>query len=51
VTNPWFRVGLRVADVAAAARFYGGLGFQGDGSVPSEAGHPLLVILRRGSAW
>lgn len=45
-----FRVGLRVADVRAAARFYGGLGFEQAGEVPNPDGEPVLAILRRGSA-
>jgi uncharacterized glyoxalase superfamily protein PhnB len=43
-----FRVGLRVGDVAAAARFYGGLGFEPIGSVPNPDGQPVFAILERG---
>jgi uncharacterized glyoxalase superfamily protein PhnB len=43
-----FKVGLRVADVQAATRFYGGLGFQEVGSVPNPDGEPVLAILRQG---
>ena len=42
-----FRVGLRVNDVAAAARFYGGLGFAEVGTVPDDHGRPLMTILER----
>jgi uncharacterized glyoxalase superfamily protein PhnB len=42
-----FRVGLRVADVASAARFYGGLGFTELGTVPDDHGRPLMTILER----
>jgi uncharacterized glyoxalase superfamily protein PhnB len=42
-----FRVGLRVADVDAAARFYGGLGFDEVGSVPGPQGTPVMTILQR----
>jgi hypothetical protein len=40
-----FRVGLRVADVPAAMKFYGGLGFVEVGVVPNPAGEPVLAIL------
>ncbi|MFG2868472.1 VOC family protein [Streptomyces sp. NPDC048338] len=43
-----FRVGLRVEDVVAAARFYGGLGFEEVGSVPGPDGVPVMTILGRG---
>ncbi|MEU5261477.1 VOC family protein [Amycolatopsis sp. NPDC021455] len=43
-----FRVGLRVGDVAAAARFYRGFGFDEVGSVPEPGGRPVMTILRRG---
>jgi uncharacterized glyoxalase superfamily protein PhnB len=46
--TPWFKVGLRVEDVEAAASFYGGLGFERVGAVPNERGDPVLVILQRG---
>ena len=42
-----FRVGPRVDDVAAAARFYGGLGFAEVGTVPDDHGRPLMTILER----
>jgi catechol 2,3-dioxygenase-like lactoylglutathione lyase family enzyme len=42
-----FRVGLRVADVEAAAAFYGGLGFVELGSVPDPDDRPVMVILER----
>ena len=41
-----FRVGLRVADVTAAAHFYAGLGFAKVGSVAGDQG-PLMTILER----
>jgi uncharacterized glyoxalase superfamily protein PhnB len=43
-----FRVGLRVADVAAAARFYRGFGFDEVGTVPDPDGRPVMTILARG---
>lgn len=43
-----FRVGLRVADVTAAADFYRGLGFEEAGRVPDAGGRPVFIILRRG---
>jgi catechol 2,3-dioxygenase-like lactoylglutathione lyase family enzyme len=46
--TPWFKVGLRVEDVEAAASLYAGLGFERVGAVPNERGDPVLVILRRG---
>jgi catechol 2,3-dioxygenase-like lactoylglutathione lyase family enzyme len=42
-----FRVGLRVGDVQAATRFYGGLGFEEVGSVPNPDGRPVFAILQR----
>jgi uncharacterized glyoxalase superfamily protein PhnB len=42
-----FRVGLRVADVAAAARFFRGLGFDEVGSVPNPEGVVVMTILER----
>ena len=42
-----FRVGLRVADVAEAARFYRGLGFDEVGSVPNPDGVVVMTILER----
>ena len=46
--TPWFKVGLQVEDVEAAASFYGGLGFERVGAVPNEQGDPVLVILQKG---
>jgi uncharacterized glyoxalase superfamily protein PhnB len=43
-----FRLGLRVEDVPAAMRFYGGLGFGEVGLVPNPDGEPVLAILERG---
>ncbi|MEU9124527.1 VOC family protein [Streptomyces sp. NPDC048506] len=43
-----FRVGLRVQDVAEAATFYAGLGFEQAGSISSPDGRPIMAILRRG---
>lgn len=43
-----FRVGIRVGDVDAAARFYAGLGFEQVGSVPGPQGRPVMTILRLG---
>ncbi|MFD8499966.1 VOC family protein [Amycolatopsis sp. NPDC059657] len=43
-----FRVGLRVGDVVAAARFYGGFGFGEVGSIPGPGGEPVMTILSRG---
>ena len=43
------RVGLRVGDVAGAALFYEGLGFQRMGQVPGPDGRAVMVVLRRGS--
>ncbi len=45
-----FRVGLRVADVAAAAEFYRGFGFSDVGTVPATDGSPLMTILERDGA-
>jgi uncharacterized glyoxalase superfamily protein PhnB len=45
-----FRLGLRVEDVPAAMRFYGGLGFGEVGVVPDPDGAPVLAILERGEA-
>jgi catechol 2,3-dioxygenase-like lactoylglutathione lyase family enzyme len=42
-----FRVGLRVADVAEAAQFYRGLGFDEVGSVPNPEGVVVMTILER----
>jgi uncharacterized glyoxalase superfamily protein PhnB len=42
-----FKVGLRVADVTAAATFYRGLGFAEVGSIADPDGRPVLVILER----
>jgi uncharacterized glyoxalase superfamily protein PhnB len=43
-----FRVGLRVGDVQAAMRFYGGLGFEEAGEVPNPDGEPVMAIRRWG---
>jgi uncharacterized glyoxalase superfamily protein PhnB len=43
-----FRVGLRVADVEAAARFYRGLGFADVGTIADPQGRPVMTILDRG---
>ena len=43
-----YRVGLRVGDVASAASFYGGLGFDRVAEVPGPDGSPVMAILRRG---
>jgi uncharacterized glyoxalase superfamily protein PhnB len=48
MATPWFKVGLRVEDVEAAASFYGGLGFERIGAVPNERGDPVLAILQKG---
>jgi uncharacterized glyoxalase superfamily protein PhnB len=45
-----FRVGLRVADVVAAAEFYRGLGFSHVGTIPAADGSPLMSILEREGA-
>lgn len=46
--EPRFRIGLRVADVQAAAAFYAGLNFEQVGVIPGPSGEPVMVILRRG---
>jgi uncharacterized glyoxalase superfamily protein PhnB len=43
-----FRIGLRIEDVAEAAAFYEGLGFDQVGTVPSPEGRTIMAILRRG---
>lgn len=43
-----FRVGLRVADVDAATRFYAGLGFTEVGAIPNAEGRNVMTILERG---
>jgi uncharacterized glyoxalase superfamily protein PhnB len=43
-----FRVGLRVSDVPAAMRFYGGLGFEEAGEVPNPDGETVMAIRKRG---
>jgi uncharacterized glyoxalase superfamily protein PhnB len=48
MTSGPFRVGLRVDDLPAATRFYGGLGFDEVGSVPDAEGKPVFVILEGG---
>jgi uncharacterized glyoxalase superfamily protein PhnB len=42
-----FRLGLRVGDVPAAMKFYGGLGFEEAGVVPDPDGQPVLAILQQ----
>jgi uncharacterized glyoxalase superfamily protein PhnB len=42
------RVGLRVGDVAGAAAFYEGLGFERVGQVPDRESRIVMAILRRG---
>jgi uncharacterized glyoxalase superfamily protein PhnB len=42
-----FRVGLRVEDVPAAMRFYGGLGFEEVGVVRDPDEQPMIAILGR----
>jgi catechol 2,3-dioxygenase-like lactoylglutathione lyase family enzyme len=39
-----FRVGLRVSDVPAAMRFYGGLGFEEAGDVANRDGEPVMAM-------
>jgi uncharacterized glyoxalase superfamily protein PhnB len=41
-------VGLRVADVTAAADLYRGLGFEEMGRVPDADGRPVFILLERG---
>ena len=43
-----YRVGLRVGDVASAADFYAGLGFDRVAELPGPDGRAVMVILRRG---
>jgi uncharacterized glyoxalase superfamily protein PhnB len=43
-----YRVGLRVSDVAEAASFYVGLGFDSVGEIPGPDGRTVMAILRRG---
>lgn len=43
-----FRVGLRVADVVAAADLYRGFGFDDVGSISGPDGGPVMTILQRG---
>jgi uncharacterized glyoxalase superfamily protein PhnB len=43
-----FRGGLRVGDVPAAMRFYGGLGFEEAGEVPNPDGEPVMAIRKWG---
>jgi uncharacterized glyoxalase superfamily protein PhnB len=45
-----FRVGLRVDDVAGAARFYRGLGFEDVAEIPGADGEPVMVMLQREGA-
>jgi uncharacterized glyoxalase superfamily protein PhnB len=42
-----FRVGLRVSDVAEAAGFYRGLGFDDVAAVPDPGGKPVMIMLQR----
>jgi uncharacterized glyoxalase superfamily protein PhnB len=44
------RVGIRVSDVTAAMAFFGGLGFEPVGSVPSPDGAPVFAILAKGGS-
>src|SRR5947208_2500259 len=43
-----YRVGLRVGNVAEAASFYAGLGFDRVGDLTGPDGQPVMAILRRG---
>jgi uncharacterized glyoxalase superfamily protein PhnB len=43
-----YRVGLRVDDVASAAKFYVGLGFDQVAELPGPDGGPVMAVLRRG---
>ena len=43
-----YRVGLRVGDVASAAGFYAGLGFDRVAELPGPDGGPVMAVLRRG---
>ena len=43
-----YRVGLRVEDVAEAASFYAGLGFDRVGEISGPDGRTVMAILRRG---
>lgn len=45
--EPLYKLGLRVIDVAVAADFYAGLGFEWSADVRSPDGMPVMVILRR----
>jgi uncharacterized glyoxalase superfamily protein PhnB len=45
-----FRVGLRVADVPEAARFYRGLGFDDVAAVPGPDESPVMIMLQREGA-
>lgn len=45
-----FRLGLRVADVVEAARFYRGLGFVDVAAVPGLDGDPVMIMLQREGA-
>ena len=40
-------MGLRVADVVEAARFYRGLGFEDVAAVPGADGDPAMIMLQR----
>ena len=43
-----YRLGLRVGDVAEAASFYAGLGFEHIGRIAGPDGRPVMAILRSG---
>jgi uncharacterized glyoxalase superfamily protein PhnB len=45
IESPRFRLGLRIADVPAAQRFYDGLGFAPAAVIPDADGRPVLAIL------
>lgn len=43
-----YRIGLRVGDVAVAAGFYAGLGFDRVAELPGPDGQPVMAVLWRG---
>lgn len=45
-----FRLGLRFEDVASAAEFYRGLGFDDLAVVPDQDGKPAMIMLQREGA-
>lgn len=49
MTTESLRVGIRVADVAAARTFYLGLSFEEEGVIPGPDGEPVMAILKRHS--